>query len=153
MNKEEVAKRLKIWGVDKFGKLNILAKNLNMLPQSLQKYTSGDALPGAEIISKLSALGCDIEWLLLRKDNPTDSTGKETQNENVSDANYKESISRKDKIILSQAEELTMLKVKIEELRQKVLELEEEQFKFIKKAGEQIKRESNKSSGKKKVLK
>lgn len=115
MDKTEVAKRLKIWGINKFGKLSILAKNLNMIPQSLQKYTSGDALPGAEIISKLSELGCDIEWLLLRKEIPSGDSGNEN-----------EYINRKDKIILSQAEELTMMKVKLEELKQRVLELEEE---------------------------
>lgn len=115
MVKEEVAKRLKIFGIEKFGKLSILASNLDMLPQSLQKYTSGESLPGAEILSKLSDLGCDIEWLLLRKENPSDTPG-----------NDNESLNRKDRIILSQAEELTMMKVKLEELKQRILELEEE---------------------------
>lgn len=115
MNKEEVGLRLRKFLLDKFGKLTIGAENMGMSPQSLQKYLNGKFMPGGEIISKLSDLGCDIEWLLLRKDNPSDISG-----------NDNESINRKDKIILSQAEELTMMKVKLEELKQKVLELEEE---------------------------
>lgn len=115
MNKVEVGNRLRHFIKQKFKSYELVAAKLGMKAPSLQTYLRGESLPGAEILSKLSDLGCDIEWLLLRKDNPSDTSGKEN-----------ESISRKDKIILSQAEELTMMKVKLEELKQKVLELEEE---------------------------
>lgn len=124
MNKDEVGSRLRKFLLEKFGKLTIGAENIGMSPQSLQKYLKGEFIPGGEIISKLSELGCDIEWLLLRKENPSDNSG-----------NGNESLNRKDKIILSQAEELTMMKVKLEELKQRILELEEDQSRLMKDIG------------------
>lgn len=115
MNKIEVGHRLRQFIKEKFGTFESGAAALGMKSPSLQSYLRGKSVPGAEIISKLSELGCDIEWLLLRKENPSDNSG-----------NDNESLNRKDKIILSQAEELTMMKVKLEELKQRILELEEE---------------------------
>lgn len=145
MDKKEVGLRLRKFLLDKFGKLNNGAVKIGMSPQSLQKYLNGEFIPGGEILSKLSQLGCDIDWLLL---------GVETKIENVSDASYKEYISRKDKIILSQAEELTMLKVKIEELKQRVLELEEEsRILSSMKNNKNMKQVKEESRGKQKELK
>lgn len=40
------------------------AEKLGMQPQSLQKYLKGQRLPLPEILSKISNLGCNINWLL-----------------------------------------------------------------------------------------
>ena len=40
------------------------AKKLEMKPQSLQKYLKGQRLPLPEILSKISSLGCNLNWLL-----------------------------------------------------------------------------------------
>lgn len=125
INRIEVGNRLRLFLKDKYGTLEKGASVLEMKSPSLQNYLKGERLPGAEILSKLSQLGCDIDWLLL---------GKEKLIENVSDINN-ESINRKDKIILSQAEELTMMKVKLEELKQRVQELEVEQSKLMAEMG------------------
>ena len=40
------------------------ADKLEMKPQSLQKYLKGQRLPLPEILSKISSLGCNLNWLL-----------------------------------------------------------------------------------------
>lgn len=124
MDKKQVGLRLRKFLLEKFIKLNIAAEKVGMSPQALQKYLNGDFIPGGEILSKLSQLGCDIEWLLLRKENPSEVPSNEN-----------ETIKFKDKIILSQAEELTMMKVKLEELKQRIQELEVEQSKLMAEMG------------------
>jgi len=136
INRTEVGNRLRLFLKDKYGTLEKGASVLDMKSPSLQNYLKGERLPGAEILSKLSQLGCDIEWLLL---------GKEVQPGNVSDAINNEYLIRKDKIILSQAEELMSMKVKLEELKQKILELEEEQRELMKEMGK--KRGENMNKG------
>jgi len=139
MDKIEVGNRLRHFIKQKFSSYELVAAKLGMKSPSLQTYLRGESLPGAEILSKLSDLGCDIEWLLLRKENPGEVSGNEN-----------ETIIRKDKIIISQAEELMSMKVKLEELKQKILELEEEQRELMREMG---KKRVVEITEKKKVLK
>lgn len=41
-----------------------LAKQVGTSPQQLQQYVSGKQMPGAGILQRFEALGCDINWLL-----------------------------------------------------------------------------------------
>lgn len=142
MDKKEVGLRLRKFLLEKFIKLNIAAEKVGMSPQALQKYLNGDFIPGGEILSKLSQLGCDIDWLLL---------GGESQNTNIVNT---EQLNIKDKIIISQAEELTMMRDKLEDLKQRVLELEEEQSKLIAEMGrKRIEKMKNKGNVKKIITK
>lgn len=40
------------------------SRALDMLPQSLNNYLSGQMKPGNKLQAKLRLLGCDIEWLM-----------------------------------------------------------------------------------------
>ncbi|MGE5353927.1 MAG: helix-turn-helix domain-containing protein [Acidobacteriota bacterium] len=64
LDKTQVGKRLREFAKSKGG-VGKLAESLDMSIQSLSgAYISGRNLPGAEVIAKLIALGCDINWLL-----------------------------------------------------------------------------------------
>ncbi|CAN5519311.1 hypothetical protein BH10BAC5_BH10BAC5_24470 [soil metagenome] len=41
------------------------ATKLHISPQGLQRYLSGIRAPGSEVLSKLSSLGCNLNWLLI----------------------------------------------------------------------------------------
>ncbi len=70
MDKKAVGIRLKQFAKEKFGSVTELAEKLDMTQASLSgTYISGKSLPGAEIITKLILLGCDISWLLTGKEN------------------------------------------------------------------------------------
>lgn len=143
MDKIEVGNRLRHFIKQKFSSYELVAAKLGMKSPSLQTYLRGESLPGAEILSKLSDLGCDIEWLLLRKENPGEVSGDEN-----------DTIIRKDKIIISQAEELMSMKVKLEELKQKVLELEEDQSRLMTEMGKmKVEKMRGKTSVKKRIAK
>lgn len=126
-NKVEIGNRLREFGLSKFGKLSALATLLDMSPQSLQSYLSGRSLPGASIISKLKKLGCDTDWLLLNKE--------ETELEKKSEKENNESDLTKDNIILSQAEEIFLLKSILKELSIKINKLEKQSLSMLKAVG------------------
>ena len=64
--KKEIGSRLKEFGESRYKTLKEFAEALEMHPSSLiSKYFSGSSIPGGEFLTKLSALGCDIYWLLL----------------------------------------------------------------------------------------
>jgi transcriptional regulator with XRE-family HTH domain len=114
MDKVATGKKLREYLISKFGKLNIGAEKLGMSPQNLNKYLKGEFLPGAEIISKLGELGCDISWLLnIENNNKANQVSEESKVYTV-----------KDKIILSQAEEIFELKKILKDLSAKIDELE-----------------------------
>ena len=117
MDKKGVGIRLKEFGKNKFGKLDLFAEALSMSPQSLQSYLSGRSLPGAAIISKLIELGCDTNWLL-GIENYKDAV---TVSENN---NGKDLYEIKDKIIIQQAEEIFKLKQLANDLEQRLKDLE-----------------------------
>lgn len=125
MDKKEFGNRLKEFAKSKFGKLDLLANALDMSPQSLQSYLTGRSLPGTKLLSKLAELGCDINWLL--------------NIENINEANQVSEESKiytvKDKIILSQAEEIFELKKVLKDLSEKIDQLERLQEVMLKVAG------------------
>lgn len=62
-----IAARLREFAYSRTDKLSDFARLLDMLPQTLNSYLSGKITPGAELLVKLSELGCDIDWLLTGK--------------------------------------------------------------------------------------
>lgn len=109
----EIGNRLRQFAKVKFGRYESLAKALGMTPQSLNNYLTGKRLPGAELISKLKELGCNTDWLLLHGDEPYPI--------GVSDATNSKSISAKDKVILSQAEQIQQLREELKALKEEIL--------------------------------
>lgn len=116
MDKIEIGKRLRVFLLEKFGKLNIAADKLNILPQTLTKYLKGEFIPGGELISKLIENGCDVVWLFdidMPRDNGMVSEGK---------AEY----GIKDKVIINQAEEIYELRTKIDNMNKELGDLKKQ---------------------------
>jgi transcriptional regulator with XRE-family HTH domain len=114
MNKEEVGNRLRTFLVSKYGKLNLAAQNLGIIPQTLSKYLRGDFIPGGEFIAKLSELGCDTNWLLGIED--LSKAGKVSEvNNNLYEV--------KDEVIVQQAEEIFRLRKEIRETTEQMNQL------------------------------
>jgi transcriptional regulator with XRE-family HTH domain len=64
-DKKEVARKLRAFGVQKYGTIKEFAAALGMNPVTLQSgYLNSRSLPGAGMLAKLMYLGCDIHWLL-----------------------------------------------------------------------------------------
>lgn len=116
MNKKEIGIRIREFLITKFGKLSLGAEKLEISPQNLNKYLNGKFVPGGEIISKLGEMGCDINWLL-----NIENVKESTQVNEVANA-----YTVKDEIILSQAEEIFLLKKQLLDLSEKLDELEKE---------------------------
>ena len=131
IDKKEVGHRLRKFGESKFGQMKLLAESLDMTSQSLQSYLTGRSIPGAVILSKLKALGCDTDWLLLNKDTP--SVSYLTMKENVLTG---DELALKDRIILSQAEEIQQLKDDLNKLKKKIETLEHKTKKIVLAAGQ-----------------
>lgn len=64
MENINIGENLRIFIEKNFKNLAEFAKIFGMSAQSLHKYLTNQRKPGAEILSKLSRLGCDINWLL-----------------------------------------------------------------------------------------
>jgi len=79
-NKIEIGARLKEFGDGNFKNFSRFAEALGMKAQSLYVYINGKSSPGAEIISKLLDLGCDINWLLTGR---TDANKGYVSNNNI----------------------------------------------------------------------
>lgn len=62
--KEKIGGRIREFAEEKFKTSKRLAEALGMIPQTLQLYISGRAIPGGEIIKKLSELGADAHYIL-----------------------------------------------------------------------------------------
>jgi len=56
--------RIRIFAKRKYGTLKKLAEAMEISPQQLQQYISGNREPGSKILARLLRLGCDINWLL-----------------------------------------------------------------------------------------
>lgn len=67
LTKAEVAKNLRKFGEDNFASFAELARKMMISPQTIQAYLDGRVYPGGPFLAKLSALGCDINWLLTGK--------------------------------------------------------------------------------------
>lgn len=53
----------------KFGGVGKLAEEIDMSQSQLSQYISGKMEPGKTILTKLSATGCDMNWLLKESEN------------------------------------------------------------------------------------
>jgi transcriptional regulator with XRE-family HTH domain len=62
--KKGIGERIRIFAKRKYNTLKNLAKAMDISPQQLQQYISGNREPGSKILIKLLRLGCDINWLL-----------------------------------------------------------------------------------------
>ncbi|MGE5314931.1 MAG: hypothetical protein ACM3Q4_09580 [Acidobacteriota bacterium] len=60
-----MARKLRAFGIAKYGSIKDFAAALGMNPVTLQSgYLNSRSLPGAGLLLKLMHLGCDIHWLL-----------------------------------------------------------------------------------------
>lgn len=59
-----IGERIKTFAKKKYGKMTRLANAMEITPQQLHQYTSGNREPGSKILIKLLNLGCDLNWLL-----------------------------------------------------------------------------------------
>ena len=62
--KKGIGERIRIFAKRKYSTLKNLAEAMNISPQQLQQYISGNREPGSRILIKFLRLGCDINWLL-----------------------------------------------------------------------------------------
>lgn len=62
--KKGIGERIRIFAKRKYNTLKSLAEAMNISPQQLQQYISGNREPGSRILIKFLRLGCDINWLL-----------------------------------------------------------------------------------------
>lgn len=56
--------RIRKFGLRKFGSIKEFAEAMGMSQSNLQAYLQNRRKPGTPILKRLSALGCDIDWLL-----------------------------------------------------------------------------------------
>ena len=59
-----IGERIKTFAKKRYGKMTRLANAMEITPQQLHQYTSGNREPGSKILIKLLNLGCDLNWLL-----------------------------------------------------------------------------------------
>ncbi len=64
MLKDGIGERIRIFAKRKYDTLKSLAEAMEISPQQLQQYISGNREPGSRILIKFLKLGCDINWLL-----------------------------------------------------------------------------------------
>jgi len=62
--KDGIGERIRIFAKRKYDTLKALAEAMEISPQQLQQYISGNREPGSRILIKFLKLGCDINWLL-----------------------------------------------------------------------------------------
>lgn len=62
--KKGIGERIRTFAKRKYGTLKALAEAMEISPQQLQQYISGNREPGSRILIKFLRLGCDINWLL-----------------------------------------------------------------------------------------
>lgn len=59
-----IGERIRTFAKRKYNTLTRLANAMEITPQQLHQYTSGNREPGSKILIKLLNLGCDLNWLL-----------------------------------------------------------------------------------------
>ncbi len=62
--KKGIGQRIRIFAKRKYNTLKNLAEAMDISPQQLQQYISGNREPGSKILIKFMKLGCDVNWLL-----------------------------------------------------------------------------------------
>jgi transcriptional regulator with XRE-family HTH domain len=65
---DTIGARLRQFAKANFGTIRKLAELLEMSEENLSQYTRGKSKPGSDILSKLNALGCDLNWLITGKE-------------------------------------------------------------------------------------
>lgn len=63
-----IGERIRLFARKKYNTSKKLAEAMDISPQQLQQYISGNREPGSKILLKLLQLGCDINWLLSGSD-------------------------------------------------------------------------------------
>lgn len=77
IKKREIGLRIKEFGERNFTSMAEFSRQLGMKTrQELYTYIHGRSIPGGDLLSKMSELGCDINWLLTGKE-PAASQVKE----------------------------------------------------------------------------
>ncbi len=71
----EIGARLKQYSEQNYKSHADFARIFGVSPQALTNYYNGRNVPGGEFLSRLSKLGCDLNWLL---------TGKASTGNNIS---------------------------------------------------------------------
>ncbi len=71
-----IGEKLRYFAENYIGSVAKLAELLNMKPPSLYVYLNNESIPGGDILRKLKAFGCDINWLLTDDDNPPPETNQ-----------------------------------------------------------------------------
>ncbi len=70
LNKKQIGKRMKIFGLSKFDNLKDFAKAVETSPTTLSgTYFNGRSLPGGKLIAHLILHGCDVNWLFFGEKN------------------------------------------------------------------------------------
>lgn len=64
MERVEISRRLKEWGIERFGTVTEFAAAMDMSVENLSQYFRGKSRPGSKLQARLSALGCDVGWLM-----------------------------------------------------------------------------------------
>ena len=62
--KKGMGQRIRIFAKRKYTTLKNLADAMEISPQQLQQYISGNREPGSRILIRFLRLGCDVNWLL-----------------------------------------------------------------------------------------
>jgi SOS-response transcriptional repressor LexA len=62
--KHLIGERIREFAEVKYKSLKELAKALGMMPQTLNQYLNGKAVPGGQLLKKFAELGADITYLL-----------------------------------------------------------------------------------------
>lgn len=69
IKKREIGLRIKEFGERNFTSIAEFSRQLGMKTrQELYTYIYGRSIPGGDLLSKMSELGCDINWLLTGKE-------------------------------------------------------------------------------------
>jgi transcriptional regulator with XRE-family HTH domain len=64
-----IAKRLRDWGVSRFGSVTKFAEKLGISPENLSPYLNGKRRPGNKMQDRLRALECDLNYLFTGETN------------------------------------------------------------------------------------
>lgn len=75
----QIGQRLRDFGDGHYNSLVEFARALEISPQQLNAYVSGQRIPGNAMQSRLRDLGCDIEWLMTGKRAAVQSQAYKTQ--------------------------------------------------------------------------
>ena len=86
---------------DNFKLIKDFAAALNVHPSTIQSsYFNGRSLPGSKMLSKLLALGCDLNWLLSKESDLLIKGNQETYNNKVFPlTEYEKRLAEKDRLL------------------------------------------------------